>query len=120
MPVSPATLMKMLITSRSSAPQVVEIWDSFHQDFNPSMYTGFSDFCLRRNCTYEESTINTAIAWNIWKRINAMTFNGELKIFLLCLAVVLRILGSGPIDALPPPPPPFLILGVMVMTPLLP
>jgi hypothetical protein len=57
-------------------PQATDIWGYFHRDFDPDAYTGFSDFCLQRNNTYEESTINTAIAWNIWKRRNALTFNG--------------------------------------------
>jgi hypothetical protein len=65
--------MKTPITCCCSAP---DIWGYFHRDFDPDAYTGFSDFCLQRNCTYEESTINTAIAWNIWKRRNALTFNG--------------------------------------------
>jgi hypothetical protein len=57
-------------------PQATEVWGHFHHNFDPGAYTGFSDFCLQHNCTYEESTINTVIAWTIWKRRNALTFNG--------------------------------------------
>jgi hypothetical protein len=34
-------------------PQATEVWGHFHRDFDPGAYTGFSDFCLQRNCTYE-------------------------------------------------------------------
>jgi hypothetical protein len=60
-------------------PRASEIWRFFHRDFDDHDYATFPDFWLLRCRTYEETTINTAIAWSIWKRRNALTFNGVIE-----------------------------------------
>ncbi|KAK1669680.1 hypothetical protein QYE76_057839 [Lolium multiflorum] len=60
-------------------PRATEVWDFFHHGFDPADYSSFSDFCLKKSSSYEEATINTAIAWNIWKRRNARTFNDDVE-----------------------------------------
>jgi hypothetical protein len=60
-------------------PRAAEVWAFFHRDFAPGTVSSFSDFWLERCSTFEETTINTAIAWNIWKRRNARTFNDTLE-----------------------------------------
>jgi hypothetical protein len=60
-------------------PRATEVWDFFHHGFDPADYSNFSDLCLKKSCSYEEATINTAIAWNIWKRRNAQTFNDAVE-----------------------------------------
>jgi hypothetical protein len=60
-------------------PRATEVWDFFHHGFDPADYSSFSDFCLKKSCSYEEATINTAIAWNIWKRRTAQTFNDVVE-----------------------------------------
>ncbi|KAK1697591.1 hypothetical protein QYE76_014288 [Lolium multiflorum] len=60
-------------------PRATEVWAFFHRDFAPGAVSSFSEFWLERCSTFEETTINTAIGWNIWKRRNARTFNGVLE-----------------------------------------
>ncbi|KAK1698455.1 hypothetical protein QYE76_015152 [Lolium multiflorum] len=60
-------------------PRATDVWEFFHCGFDPSAYSSFSDLCLKNSCSYEEATINTAIAWNIWKCRNALTFNGVVE-----------------------------------------
>jgi hypothetical protein len=60
-------------------PRAAEVWAFFHRVFAPGTVSSFSDFWLERCSTFEETTINTAIAWNIWKRRNARTFNDTLE-----------------------------------------
>ena len=57
-------------------PRAREVWSLFHHDFDSHTFVTFADFWLSRCRSYEETTINTAIAWSIWKRRNALTFNG--------------------------------------------
>ncbi|KAK1621107.1 hypothetical protein QYE76_026624 [Lolium multiflorum] len=46
--------------------------------FDPGTVSSFADW-LEKCDTFVETTINTAIAWNIWKRRNTRTFNGVLE-----------------------------------------
>jgi hypothetical protein len=60
-------------------PMASEVWRFFHHDFDDQDYATFQDFWLLRCHTFEETTINTAIAWSIWMRMNALTFNGIIE-----------------------------------------
>jgi hypothetical protein len=42
--------------------RATEVWNFFHHSFNPTDYSSFSDLCLKKSCSYEEATINMAIA----------------------------------------------------------
>jgi hypothetical protein len=70
-------------------PRATEVWESFHLGFDPGAYASLSDFCLQHSSSYEEATINTAIAWSIWKRRNALTFNNinEDLSFVTCRCI---------------------------------
>ncbi|KAK1644469.1 hypothetical protein QYE76_062274 [Lolium multiflorum] len=60
-------------------PQASEVWRFFHRDFDNRDYEDLLDFWLLRCRTYEEATINTAIAWSIWKRRNTLTINDIIE-----------------------------------------
>jgi mannosylglycoprotein endo-beta-mannosidase len=59
-----------------ACPRAREVWEAFSPDNAALLPSSFNDllllYCQRR----EDSTINTAIAWNIWKRRNTLVFNG--------------------------------------------
>jgi hypothetical protein len=52
------------------------VWNFFHQRFTSIGSVSF-DYLLMHHCrSFEETTVQTAIAWNIWKLRNALVFNG--------------------------------------------
>jgi mannosylglycoprotein endo-beta-mannosidase len=60
-------------------PRAQEVWHFFHNNFGSRGVAHFTDIWLARDHSYEEATINTAIAWTIWKRRNALAFNGIVE-----------------------------------------
>jgi hypothetical protein len=57
-------------------PRAQEVWEFFHQHYeNPNSAT-FDDFFLHRCTSLEATTICMTISGNIWKRRNALIFNG--------------------------------------------
>jgi hypothetical protein len=57
-------------------PRALELWGHFHLRHAATQATDFSDFLVHSGNSLEAATINAAIAWNIWKRRNALVFNG--------------------------------------------
>jgi hypothetical protein len=55
-----------------------------------------------RCCSYEDYTIITAVAWNVWKHINALVFD---SLDVGTPVDVLKMFIFGPFAALSPPPP---------------
>jgi hypothetical protein len=75
-------------------PRAQEVWTFFHRDFGSRSLRYFADIWLAHDHTYVEATINTAIAWTIWKRRNALPSMELRRIFPLS-GVVLKMLDSG-------------------------
>jgi hypothetical protein len=57
-------------------PRAWEVWSFFFPDFSTRGPSNLADLWTMRSRGFEETTVVTAIAWNIWKRRNAWTFNG--------------------------------------------
>jgi hypothetical protein len=53
-----------------------KVWSFFASNNYNMTPSNYPDLLLHRHHTSENATINTAIAWNIWKRRNALVFNG--------------------------------------------
>jgi hypothetical protein len=60
-------------------PHAQEVWLFFHNNFGSRGITRFTDIWLAQDHSYEEASINTAIAWTIWKRRNALAFDGIVE-----------------------------------------
>jgi hypothetical protein len=53
-----------------------EVWDLFQHQFTDIGSIAFADLLLLQYGDFKETMMNTTIAWNIWKRRNALVFNG--------------------------------------------
>ncbi|KAK1698289.1 hypothetical protein QYE76_014986 [Lolium multiflorum] len=62
-----------------TCPQAREVWNFFFPDFDIGGPSNLTDLWLTKCRSYEETTVNTAIVWNIWKRRNARTFNNIIE-----------------------------------------
>jgi hypothetical protein len=60
-------------------PRAQEVWSFFHSDFGSRDLRCFADIWLVHDHSYEEATVNTVIAWTIWKKQNYLTFNGIVE-----------------------------------------
>jgi hypothetical protein len=64
-------------------PKAKEVWRFFFPDFDIRGPANLNDLWMTKCRSFEEATVTTAIAWNIWKRRNARTFNDTAEDLLL-------------------------------------
>jgi hypothetical protein len=97
-------------------PKAKEVWRFFFPDFDIRGPANLNDLWMTKCRSFEEATVATAIAWNIWKRRNARTFNDTAEDLLLVSRRCIEDIRLWTHRCNSSPPLPLLIIGVTGLT----